>query len=117
MAKAEVTLATDDIHRWRKAVKHLWHVLGLARKRLPRRASRLLPDLDRLGDLLGLDNDHALLAERLALSPSADLSLMEQLALIARRRRSLEEEAFELGEKIYALKPKKFVDRFVPGRP
>jgi CHAD domain-containing protein len=116
MRKAKATLATANIHRWRKAVKHLWHVLGIARKRLPRRASRLLPDLDRLGDLLGLDNDHALLAERLALSPSADLSLMDQLSLIARRRHALEEEAFELGDKTYARKPKKFMDRLLPAR-
>jgi CHAD domain-containing protein len=115
MDRAKATLATADIHRWRKGVKNLWHILGIARKRLPRRAAKLLPDLDRLGELRGLDNDHALLAERLAISPSADRSLMDQRALIARRRRALEQEAFELGEKTYARKPKKFMRRLSPG--
>jgi hypothetical protein len=40
---------------------------------------------------------------------------MDQLALIARRRRALEQEAFELGEKTYARKPKKFMRRVAPG--
>lgn len=101
MRRARSSLATPDLHRWRKKVKDLWHLLRLARKRLGSQGPKAAPLLERLGDLLGLDHDHALLAEKLALSPTGDVALMSQLSLIAGRRRELEAEAFELGERIY----------------
>jgi CHAD domain-containing protein len=106
--RAEFSLATPDLHRWRKLVKELWHLVRLARKRLPKRAGGLAVRLERLGELLGLDHDHAVLAERLALSPGGDPALLQQLALIAKERRALEAEAFALGARIYRDKPKKF---------
>ena len=108
MASAETSLSTPDLHRWRKAVKDYWHLVRLARKRLPKRITRTADDLDRLGEKLGLGNDHALLAEKLALSPTGDPALMRQLALIAKRRNALEAEAFALGAHLYATKPKAF---------
>ena len=98
-----------DLHIWRKNVKDLWHLLSLAQQRISRKGQKLEPVLERLGDLLGLDHDHAVLAEKLALSPTGDLALMAQLALIADRRRELEAEAFELGADVYAESPKAFV--------
>ncbi|HEY5082861.1 MAG TPA: CHAD domain-containing protein [Bauldia sp.] len=111
MLKAENSLSTPDLHRWRKTVKDLWHLIRLARKRLPKRLVRTGPNLERLGDALGLGNDHALLAEKLALSPTGDPALMRQLALIARRRNALEAEAFALGARLYSRKPKAFAGR------
>ncbi|HZP21406.1 MAG TPA: CHAD domain-containing protein [Bauldia sp.] len=105
MRRAETSLATPDLHRWRKSVKDLWHLLRLARKHLPRRAERDAADLARLAEALGLDHDHAMLAERLALSPSADPALMRQLALIAQERRRLEKEAFAIGARLYRRSP------------
>ncbi len=101
MERAHSSLATPDLHRWRKKVKDLWHLLRLARKRLSQKGRKAAPLLERLGDLLGLDHDHAMLAEKLALSPTGDPALMSQLSLIADKRRELEAEAFELGERIY----------------
>ena len=111
MEQAQTSLSTPDLHRWRKLVKQLWYLLRLDRKRLPKHAARVAPDLERLGEVLGQDNDHALLAEKLALSPTGDISLMSQLALIARRRNALEAEAFALGGKIYKRKPQNFMGR------
>jgi CHAD domain-containing protein len=108
---AEQSLATPDLHQWRKTVKDLWHLLRLARKRLPRRAGKLIPEFERLSELLGLDHDHAVLAEKLAVHPTADPALMEQLSLIAQRRRALEAEAFELGAKLYRKRPRAFRKR------
>jgi CHAD domain-containing protein len=62
MRQAETTLATSDLHAWRKSVKHLWHLLVMARKRLPNVAGRRAERLGELGELLGLDHDHAALA-------------------------------------------------------
>ncbi len=109
MRRARQSLATPELHDWRKSVKDLWHLLSLAEERVSRKAQKLTPALQRLSDLLGLDHDHAVLAERLALSPTGDISLMAQLALIADRRRELEAETFELGETIYDESPNTFV--------
>ena len=111
MLRAETSLSTPDLHRWRKAVKDHWHLVRMARKRLPQRVVKSAPNLDRLGEALGLGNDAALLAEKLALSPTGDPALMRQLALIARRRNALEAEAFALGTRLYAGKPKAFAKR------
>jgi CHAD domain-containing protein len=114
-ARAEETLTTPDLHQWRKAVKDLWHLLKLSRKRLPRRGSKVVPDYERLSELLGLDHDHAVLAEKLAVQPTGDPALMAQLALIAQRRRALEAEAFELGAKLYRKRPRAFRERVALG--
>jgi CHAD domain-containing protein len=111
MRRAKRSLATPDLHEWRKQAKHLWHLTQFGRRRLPRRISKLAKDLDRVSDVLGLDHDHAVLAERLALSPTGDLSLMRQLSLIAKARRDFEAEAFQLGRRIYSDKPKAFARR------
>lgn len=113
MGNAGTSLSTPDLHRWRKAVKDYWHLMRLTRKRLPKRIARTAVDLERLGDVLGLGNDHALLAEKLALSPAGDPALMRQLALIAKRRHALEAEAFALGARLYAKKPKAFAEKLV----
>lgn len=113
MRRAGDTLSTTDLHEWRKSVKAHWHLLRLLRKRLPRRVHRRAPDLKELGELLGLDHDHAALAEKLALSPEGDLALMKQLAVIAERRRALEAEAFAIGKRLYRRKPSAFAKRAV----
>ncbi len=111
MRQAETSLATPDLHRWRTEVKRLWHLVRLARRQLPGEGRRLANRLDRLGDLLGLDHDHAMLAEKLALSPAGDPALLRQLSVIAERRRGLEAEAFELGARIYRRRPRAFARR------
>ena len=73
--------------------------------------SRLTASLDRLIEMLGLDHDHALLAERLALSPH-DPALQRQLALIADRRRAMEADALTLGADLYRRTPKAFEKRY-----
>ena len=111
MRRAETSLATPDLHQWRKQVKQLWYLLRLTRKRLPGSTKTQARRLEKLGNLLGLDHDHAMLAEKLALSPTADLSLMSQLGVISKRRQALEAKAFDRGARLYAKKPKAFARR------
>ena len=108
MERARSSLSTPDLHGWRKEVKTLWHLICLGKNRLPKPVRKLANDLEHLGDLLGFDHDHAVLAERLALSPDADHSLMRQLSMIAAERQSLESEAFAIGKTVYKRKPKAF---------
>lgn len=112
MRKAQASLATADLHAWRKQAKQLGYHMALGRDRLSKPARRLEEKLDALGDILGADNDHALLAEKLALMPSADLSLMSQLSAISAQRQRLEAEAFALGAAIYRRKPDAFARKF-----
>lgn len=108
MRRATFSLATPDLHEWRKAVKELWQLIRLARRRLPSAISERAPYLKQLGNKLRLDHHLAMLAERLALSPEGDPALMQQLSLIADQRLVLESEAFALGAKLYRRKPKTF---------
>lgn len=108
MKRAGASLSTPDLHRWRKAVKDLWHLLAIAERRIPDVDDRRRDDLARLGEMLGQDHDHAILAEKLALSLPADPALMRQLAVIARERRRLERDAFALGERLYGAKKRRF---------
>jgi CHAD domain-containing protein len=111
MRRARASLSTPDLHAWRKEVKDLWHLVRLGRKRLPGKIAGMAKPLERLGDALGLDHDHAVLAEKLALAPDADHALMRQLAMIAAERRALEKEAFALGRALYRRKPKAFAKK------
>ncbi len=112
MAKAEETQAVHDLHAWRKSVKDLWHLLRVLRSHMPAKARKDARDLAALGELLGQDNDHAELAEKLALSPDAGHNLLDQLAVVATKRRALEAEAFQLGERLYGRKPKAAARRY-----
>jgi hypothetical protein len=111
MKQAAFSRGTGDLHRWRKDAKHLWHLVRMVRSMLPKQANKLADGLDKLTELLGLDHDHAMLADRLALSPH-QRSLNRQLSLISERRASLEQEAFARGAKLYAKKPRAFAERF-----
>ncbi len=108
MQRATFSLGTPDLHAWRKSVNELRHLIRISRKRLPSQVTKRAVGLKRLGNTLGLDQDHAMLAEQLALSPEGDPALMRQLSLIAEHRLALESNAFALGAKLYKQKPKKF---------
>jgi CHAD domain-containing protein len=112
LRRAETSLSMPDLHRWRKDVKDLWHLVRLARDRLPKGSGKLGRKLEKLGDLLGLDHDHSILAVKLVNSPSAEPEMMRQLQIIANKRRHLEGSAFTLGEKVYRRSPKRFGQRF-----
>jgi len=98
--QARSSLAMPDLHRWRKDVKHLWHLLRLARKRLPADARKTAHQLEKISALLGQDHDNAILAAKLVDRP-AEPELMAQLSLIAGKRRSLERDALALGHRLY----------------
>jgi CHAD domain-containing protein len=118
--RAAYEAAADDpsieaLHEWRKRVKDHWY-----HQRLLRNCWRevLEPSADAahdLSDRLGDDHDLALLREHAADRPGDFEDPDEQLALVElidRRRAELEEEAFELGARVYAEKPKALGRRF-----
>jgi hypothetical protein len=69
-------------------------------------------DLDRLADVLGDDHDLAVLRERLTAGtqpPHVDVDAV--IGLLDHRRAELQGEAWQLGQRIYAEKPKAFLAR------
>jgi CHAD domain-containing protein len=101
----------EHMHEWRKRAKDLWHAVQIVRPASPKRMKALAKEAHELSDLLGDDHDLAVLRERVAKGgvafeqPSTRTAL---LAVIDRRRASLQRDALELGAKIYDRPPKRF---------
>jgi CHAD domain-containing protein len=107
MAAAARDASTERLHEWRKRVKDLWYHQRLLRDAWTGPLSALADESHALSGLLGDDHDLAVLAERLAGSaPAADTETM--LTLIAQRRGELQQEARQLGRRVYAEKPKAY---------
>ena len=111
---AEVRKDPTDhrVHEWRKRVKDLWYELRIIEEWSPE-AVRSRADLAHdVSDLIGDHHDLALLAEDVGSRPEGLGGRNERDELIARvreRQDELVEEAIDLGKKLYAKKPKKFL--------
>lgn len=109
MKRARRTRAAADLHRWRKDAKDLWHLLELARPRLPKRARRHAARLDALAEILGLDHDYWITGEHIA-TVSGDLSSQEATRhLVASRRKRLQKRALKRGARLYRRGPGAFL--------
>jgi CHAD domain-containing protein len=98
-SRADATV--EGIHEWRKRVKDLWYQARLLEAAWPPVLGALAEEAHILSDLLGDDHDLGVLAEH-----REDLA-----ALCHRRRAALQHEAFALGARVYAEKPKAFARR------
>lgn len=107
--------APGDFHEWRKRVKDLRHQLEFLAPLWPEVIVGTAMTLDRLGDILGEDNDLAdllaLLDRRPDLCPNPrERSLFRALA--NQRQNELKVASEILGRRVYAEKPKALVFRF-----
>ena len=111
-AAAEAERSPERLHAWRKRAKDLWYHHRLLADAWPGPVGAFADEADRLGKLLGDDHDLAMLSDRLDgvdAAPPVDVDDMKQL--IAARRAELQTDAFELGHRLYAEKPKAFARR------
>jgi CHAD domain-containing protein len=96
-------------HEWRKRAKYLRYQVRLLRPAWPHLLKPLHQEVKRLGDWLGDDHDLAVLEQVLheaeALSPANDPEQI-LLALAAQRSTQLRDDAYWLGRRLYAEKPK-----------
>jgi CHAD domain-containing protein len=91
----------EGLHEWRKRVKDLWYQSRLLEAAWPGTFDALAGEAHALSDRLGDDHDLGVLAEQLP-----------ELALRCHRRRAeLQDEAFAIGARLYAEKPKAFARR------
>ena len=111
MAAAREGSDEQLFHDWRKRVKHHYHLSRMAKGAGPSTAKTVVSDLDALGDLLGLEHDHAVLAARLLDDPllAGNGRAADRIhEVIDTRRGKLQKKAFRLGRTLYAEGPKAF---------
>ncbi len=105
-ARAESSV--EALHEWRKRVKDRWYHHMLLRRLWPPVMTALGDEAHELSDRLGDDHDLAVLADWFKEHTEPDQDLQ---AAIERRRGQLQQEAFELGARLYADKPSAYVRR------
>jgi len=98
-------------HEWRKRAKDLRYQLTILHPIWPATIEALRAEAHELGDQLGDDHDLAVLADLIDTDlhdsiPKPDRQAL--LALVARRRQTLQKHAKQLGARLYAEKPKHF---------
>jgi CHAD domain-containing protein len=114
LAAAGEDATPENLHEWRKQAKYVWHQLHLLEPVWPGVMEELAQEVKALADLLGDDHDLVVLRERLAASPEefgGKRRLTTLLELIDRRRGELGEEAFALGRRLYADRPREITSR------
>jgi hypothetical protein len=108
---------TEAFHEWRKRVKYHWYHARLLRRIWPRMMKVQREAAHDLADLLGDEHDLAVLRRTILDAPDrfgAAEDIQALLGLIDRRRAQLQAEAWPLGQRLYAEKPKPLAGRFGP---
>jgi CHAD domain-containing protein len=109
-ARKEPTVTS--LHEWRKRAKDLWYHLKLLEETAPHTMQAHATDAHLLSELLGDDHDLAVLRDMvLARSGEVAADTGAVLAAIEHRQGQLREDAFFLGQRIYAESPKAFTVR------
>jgi CHAD domain-containing protein len=101
-----------NLHQWRKRVKDLWHAEQILQPASPKRMKKLAKRAHGLADVLGDDHDLAELGRYVATHRECFDDRAAQVALTAvidRRRKVLQDEAFAVGRKLYRRSPKRWV--------
>lgn len=108
MSRAAENPSGENMHQWRKRAKDLWYHLRILRDARPKSLRESLNQADELADALGEHHDLTVLRDDLL---SRELPLADRPALVAaieERQEELAGTAFDLGERLYAKKPKAF---------
>lgn len=111
MALAEADRSEADFHRWRKRAKDLWYELRLLRGAWSGPLESLADEAHRLTDLLGDHHDLAILRADLRERQLGEEETGALETAISQRQERLATEAFDLGRRLYAEKPKAFTRR------
>lgn len=98
----------ESLHEWRKRVKHLWYHHTLLRSLWPPVMEVTGDEAHALSDHLGDDHDLAVLAAWVEEHGGAGPDFRDA---VDRRRSELQAEAFRLGTRVYAEKPRAYTKR------
>jgi len=108
LRRARADGSAENVHELRKRAKDLWYQLRLLHDAWPGLLGPAAGEAHLLADRLGDHHDLAVLAEDLAARSGLDASREKLGTLIAARQAELLEAALELGDRLYAEKPKCF---------
>jgi hypothetical protein len=106
--------STENLHFWRRRVKDHWYHHQVLVRSWPELMKPFGDQAHALSDLLGDDHDLAVLREWAWAHPHVvgDIPGLEELAdAVGRRRAQLQKEAFEVGSRLYAERPREFARR------
>ncbi len=106
--------SVENLHEWRKQVKYLWHQLQVLGPTWPELMEQLGNQTHQLSDHLGEDHDLAVLRELIEQEGAqwaGTGTLLKLLDLIDVRRGELRHAAAQLGQRLYADRPKAFLKR------
>lgn len=106
--RAQTEGSAENVHEFRKRAKDLWYQLRLLHDAWPGLLEPTAEQAHDLADLLGDHHDLAVLAEDLEGRAELAASREDFRGLIEARQAELLEAALELGERLYAEKPKHF---------
>ena len=99
-------------HDWRKRVKDLWHQLEVVEGVWPDVVKALADECHTLAETLGNEHDLAVLREVLEAEALARAEPVSAVVAAAEARRAeLQQAALALGARIYAERPRAFVER------
>jgi len=99
-------------HEWRKQVKYHWQQMRLLRDVARKPAARRIALAMRLSDRLGDRHDLDLFVETLAAVRSRNAAADRLAALAQQRIPRLESKARDIGEALFAAKPRKLAARW-----
>jgi CHAD domain-containing protein len=108
MQSAEADPSETNFHQWRKRAKDLWHELQLLSGAWSETLEPLAGEAHRLSDLLGDHHDLAVLRADLNDRRLGERETQALETVIEERQAGLATEAFELGRRLYAERPKTF---------
>jgi CHAD domain-containing protein len=108
MRRAEADPSGENLHRWRKRAKDLWYELRILGDAWPAVLEPTAEEAHRLAELLGDHHDFIVLREDLVERQLGEEPVNALLAAIANRQEELAGEAFDLGRRLYAERPKQF---------
>jgi CHAD domain-containing protein len=100
--------SVEGLHEWRKRTKELWYHHELLRPLWKPVMKAVGDEAHALSDRLGDDHDLAVLLAWAREHAEPEPELVEA---VESRRRKLQEEALELGARLYADRPKVFIRR------
>jgi len=111
-ARAQAKPTVERLHEWRKRTKDLWYHLRVLKPLAPAIIGGYADEAHALSDLLGDDHDLALLRKAVtAGSHELPVEVDGVIELIDHRREQLQAQAMQVGERVYAERPKTFVRR------
>lgn len=110
MRAAGVNPSEENFHQWRKRAKDLWYALQIVAGAWSETLDPFADEAHRLSDLLGNHHDLAVLRADLRERRLGEETRLLEAAIEARQA-DLAREAFPLGRRLYAERPKAFVRR------